>query len=95
MKLYVIPAGITVILANEDGTMETISSKKEATFSETVEDVVRNYNNRNTTGYTTKAPSHIQRMFGGNYAMFSIGSEHAKKPYKYVIVNYNDVEVLC
>ena len=93
MKLYVIPAGTTVVLANEDGTMETVISKSEVTFSDTVEDAW--VMSRDPFGFKPIAPAHIRAMFNDYYAMFNIGKEHTKKPYKYAIVNYNDVEVLC
>lgn len=96
MKLYVIPKGTKVVLANLDGSMEEVISKSEVSFSDMVEDVVYNYNRaRDTVGYQPKAPAKIRSMFNNNYIMFNIGSEHTKKPYKYVIVNYNNIFVYC
>lgn len=100
MKLYVIPKGTKVVLANLDGSldgsMEEVISKSEVSFSDMVEDVVYNYNRaHDTIGYKPQAPAHIRKMFNQNYIMFNIGSEHTNKPYKYVILSYDDVKVLC
>lgn len=95
MKLYVIPKGTKVVLANLDGSMEEVVSKAEVSFSDMVEDVIYNFNRRLEHGYKPQAPAHIRKMFNQNYIMFNIGSEHTNKPYKYVILSYDDVKVLC
>lgn len=96
MKLYIIPKGTKVVLANEDGSFTTLVSKKEVSFIDYVEDVVYNRNRTiKDCNYQPKAPANVREMFNDYYSMFKIDSTHTDKPYQYVFVNYNDLKILC
>jgi len=95
MKVYVIPKGTKVVLANEDGSFTKVVSKKEVSFMDYVEDVVYNHNRKiDTPNYQPKAPVNIRKMFDNYYSMFRIDNTHTSKPYQYVFVNYDDINIL-
>jgi hypothetical protein len=97
MHIYIVPKGTSIVLANDNGPIELIRSKKEVTFgdNELVEDLVILYNRRrDTPGFTPKAPEHVSMLYNDDYAMFNIGQTHTNKPFKYAFIAYKNVEVL-
>ena len=98
MKVYTIKKGTKVILSNNDGLdFHETTAKKTTSWCDYIDDYVYDHNQYlfNPDYIPCAHPRMIKMFENGCYSMFPLDEKLTKSEYKFVFVNYNDLEVLC